>query len=55
MVKSFSTKKIGYYTLNSDFIVKENMIEIKDFIKIVYLKKRSEITLDFNTDRKSVV
>ena len=49
MVKSFATKKIGYYTLNSDFIVKENMIEIKDFIKIVYLKKSSEIILDFNT------
>ena len=49
MVKSFSTKKIGYYTLNDDAIFKESMIEIKDFIKIVYLKSGSEITLDFNT------
>ena len=48
MVKSFATKKMGYYTLNSDFIVKEKMIEIKDFIKIIYLKKGSEILLDFN-------
>ena len=51
MVKSFSTKKIGYYTLNPDFIAKENIIEIKDFIKIIYLKKGSEILLDFNTHK----
>ena len=49
MIKSFATKKIGYYTLNSDSIFKENIIELKDFIKIVYLKKGSEIILDFNT------
>ena len=48
MVKSFSTKKIGYYTLNPDSIFKENIIETKDFIKILYLKKGSEIILDFN-------
>ena len=49
MVKSFSTKKIGYYTLDEDAIYKESINEIKDFIKIIYLKKSSEITLDFNT------
>ena len=49
MVKSFSTKKIGYYTLNPDLIFKETIIEIKNFIKIIYLKKGSEIILDFNT------
>ena len=49
MVKSFSTKQIGFFTLNPDSIFKENIIEIKDFIKIVYLKKGSEIILDFNT------
>ena len=49
MVKSFSIKKIGYYTLNPDSIFKETSIdEIKDFIKILYLKKGSEIILDFN-------
>ena len=48
MIKTFSTKKIGCYTLNSDFIVKEKSIEIKNFIKIIYLKKGSEILLDFN-------
>ena len=40
MVKSFSTKKIGYYTLNPDSIFKENIIEIKDFIKNSISKKR---------------
>ena len=49
MVKSFSTKKIGYYTLNNNALFKDSIIEIKDFIKIVYLKKKSEIILDFNT------
>ena len=49
MIKSFASKKIGYYTLNSKSIFKENIIEIKNFIKIVYLKKGSEIILDFNT------
>ena len=48
MVKSFSTKKIGYYTFNPGSIFKENIIdEIKDFIKILYLKKGSELLLDF--------
>ena len=49
MVKSFATKKIGYYILNPDSILEENMIEQMDVIKIVYLKKRSAIILDFNT------
>ena len=48
MVKSFTTKEIGYYTLNADSILDENIIEIKNFIKIIYLKKGSEILLDFN-------
>ena len=50
--KIILNKKIGYYTLNPDSIFKETIIgEVKDFIKIVYLKKRSEIILDFNTHR----
>ena len=49
MVRSFSTKKIGYYVLHPGSIFSETIIEIKDFIKIVYLKKRSEIILDFKT------
>ncbi len=48
MIKSFSTKKIGYYALSNESILKENIVEIKNFIKIIYLKKGSEILLDFN-------
>ena len=51
MVKSFSTKKIGYYTLNPDSIDEIANIELQDYIKIIYLKKGSEIILDFNTHK----